>query len=462
MPDDHITYRYPAPSAFRPAPDGRSLYLAPFTEGETVDEDCLFFGRLLNPEITARCLTTLSGVVRSRFTLSPETIAAMHDPIVSAGSGTVRFEGFSGCAGIYARVDVLPEALDGEFSVRGGTTNVDFNSLMLASLGGVRQRDTVLLSVGSKDVAFGFDSGTVVERKVPLPERWLKGLTSVQAYLAGAEPFAEIGRVQALKLFQGIPRGKLKGDFYLTRRGGAPVLAPLAASGGVAIGGVNRLLLLEPLLAHADCLKIFAHPTGSATTWQLYFGNVRFSFSLSREPYRGFSGEGAGLDDLVRAPAPEAIDALDSLCLANQTFGRDAARDCGIDWPDAATGSRSPEPGLAAMGLLGYDLDGRAYFYRKLPYSPARMLALNPRLKNALKLVADGKVEITYKPDGAIEGHVPGSGVRHTVLLEAGAARCTCAWTGKYGNTRGSCKHILAVRKLVRETDGRGPDDPVQ
>ena len=36
-----------------------------------------------------------------------------------------------------------------------------------------------------------------------------------------------------------------------------------------------------------------------STIWQLYFGPVRFSLSLSRECWRGFSGEGAALESLL-------------------------------------------------------------------------------------------------------------------------------------------------------------------
>ena len=477
---DTITYKYPAPSGVIPTPEGNALVLSSFAEDRDTDEEQLFLGRLLHPLATARCLTTLAAVVHSRFTLSPETIAAIHDPIISAGNGNIRFEGFSGCAGVYARVDLLPGALDGVFT-GGGTTNVDFNSPMLAALGGVRQKDTVLLSVGQKEVAFGFDGGTVVERKVPLPQRWLKGLTSVQHYLAGAEPLADLNRLQAARLFQRVPRAKTKSDFYLERRGRDIAFSPARSAAAVAIGGVERLRLLEPLIPHADRVRVFAHPSGSSTTWQLYFGPVCFSCSLSREPYRGYSGEGAGLDALLgELPAwlPDAAARCDAPGLANRLFspaeladgmadelarGRPglAADEGAMKRPDAETAATLAEC-LAAMGLLGYDLDARAYFYRKLPYKAERVLSLNPRLKNALRLVEKGQVELLERTDRKTSCHVQGSGVWHTVVLEGEGARCTCAWMGKYGGSRGPCKHILAVKKWLSLEDGRAPGTPLQ
>ena len=79
----------------------------------------------------------------------------------------------------------------------------------------------------------------------------------------------------------------------------------------VCIGGVHRLRLLEPLLPFADELRVFVHPTMQSTIWQLYFGPVRFSLSLSRECWRGFSGEGAALDALLEDVPEKWIEAMD-------------------------------------------------------------------------------------------------------------------------------------------------------
>src|SRR5213083_1784734 len=48
------------------------------------------------------------------------------DPVVTAGNDRLRFEAFSGCCGVYARLDVLPPGLDGQI-LGHGTTNVDVN-----------------------------------------------------------------------------------------------------------------------------------------------------------------------------------------------------------------------------------------------------------------------------------------------------------------------------------------------
>ena len=168
---DTITYHYTNPSAFLKGQSQEELFLAKFSEIEKKEAPCFFWGKLENPFMVARCLITLSNVVQSSFNLSPFELAKLKDPIVTAGNERIRFEGFSHCAGVYARVDILPGGHDGEFP-ENGTTNVDFNQSMISALSGIKKSEKVLLSVGKKEVAITHGSNKVVERKVPLPVKW--------------------------------------------------------------------------------------------------------------------------------------------------------------------------------------------------------------------------------------------------------------------------------------------------
>ena len=117
--------------------------------------------------------------------------------------------------------------------------------------------------------------------------------------------------MQALQLFQTIPAGVPKTDYYLVQRGGRPQFTPVKSGDAICIGGLQRLKLLSPLVPFADELKVFAHPAMQSTTWQLYFGPLRFSLSLSRDSWRGFSGEGAALEDLLEDIPQHWIDLTD-------------------------------------------------------------------------------------------------------------------------------------------------------
>lgn len=442
-----ITYQYRDPSSLLRSENGDELFLSKYSEVQKKEAPCFFWGKLENPLITARCLITLSNVVQSSFSLSPFEMAKLKDPIVTAGHEKIRFEGFSHCAGIYARVDLLPGGYDGEFP-ENGTTNVDFNQPMISSLSRVARNETVQLSIGKKEVAISRSGEKIIERKVPLPEKWIRGLTTVQLYLAEAEKIFSFTRVQALQLFQSIPAGKPKGDYYLVVRGNKPQFSPVKSVNAICVGGVHRLRLIEPLLAYADELRVFPHPQMQSTTWQLYFGNVRFSLSLSRDSWRGFSGEGAALESLIEDVPDAWIDAVDKYSYANQAFNPVLlAAEEGLDLQkmDNITGR------LSAMGLLGYDLDENHFFYRRLPFKLSRILSLNPRMKDAEKLLAEGKAEILLREDNRVEARVAGSGVFHTVILEGDQERCTCTWFSRHQGERGLCKHVLAVKKKLAQ-----------
>jgi hypothetical protein len=142
---DTISYQYAAPSTLQRSADQDELFLAKYSEIEKREAPCFFWGKLTQPYMTARCLIALSNVVQSSFNLTPAQLTMLKDPIVTAGNNRLRFEGFSNCAGVYARVDVLPDGHDGEF-LENGTTNVDFNPGMISALGGIGRQENVVMS----------------------------------------------------------------------------------------------------------------------------------------------------------------------------------------------------------------------------------------------------------------------------------------------------------------------------
>jgi hypothetical protein len=444
---ESITYSYKTPSGLLRSGDDETLFLAKYSEIEKKDAPCFFWGRLTDPHTTARCLITLSNVVKSSFSMTAADFVNMKDPIVTAGNEKIRFEGFSQCAGVYARVDVLSDGLDGEFP-ENGTTNVDFNQPMISALSRIHRSEKMVLSVGQKDVTLHNDGGKIIERKVPLPVKWIKGLASVQVFLSQTEKSLSFNRVQALQLFQSLPTGAPRADYYLIVRGNKPQFSTVKSPGSVCVGGVHRLKLIEPLVALAQELRIFPHPDEQSTCFQLYFGSLRFSLTMSRDAWRGFSGEGAALESLVDHVPEEWIEAMDKYSYANQAFNPVLlAMNEGIEINKVENIAAR----LSSMGLLGFDLDENHFFYRRLPFKLSRILSLNPRLKEAERLLAEDKVEVVSSGGGRIEARVAGTGVFHTVILDGEKERCTCTWFSRNQGDRGLCKHVLAVKmKLNR------------
>lgn len=443
-----LSYLYPAPSTLLREAGEETLLLSQYNGVEVQDVPCFFWGAVKNPLVASRCLLTLSQVVASSFYLSPSALARLRDPIVTAGKGCLRFEGFSQCAGVYARVDVLPDGLDGEFLAEG-TTNVDFNEGMLRALSSFLPDDRLIMHVGARDVGLYGNGHSVIEKKVPLPDKWVRGLTTVPLYQAKAVCLCSIGRVDLLRLFHSLPRGRSNTGLFLTTYTPRPVFTPVERAGAVSVGGARRLHLLDPLLPYADCLRVFSHPSGQATVWQLYFKDgVRFSLSLSKECSRGFSGEGAALADLVGDVPEEWLNGMNNYCSSNGWFNADLFA---VSHNLPASVMPQLTARLASMGLLGFDLDEGSYFYRRLPFNIGHIGKSNPRLVNAQRLIDGRRIEVLSQTKDRVEARVTGdSHTAYSVVLTPGQCRCTCRWMGRNAGERGECKHILATKILTK------------
>jgi hypothetical protein len=438
-----LEYNYKGVSTYSKTKGINNLVLAHQTEIEEVNNiPCFFWGSLTDPYVTAKCWSTIAKVVRSSFGPIPPSL---RDPIVSAGSERLRFEGFSSCNGVYVRLDMKPEAIDGEF-IANGTTNVDFNDPMLNALNAIQKNEKVTLAVGQQDVQVITSKAKVVEKKVTLPMRWIKGLTSVQLYLAEMDLKFELNKIQTIQLFQSLPKGNVKGDFFITKRAGKFTFSTLATPGSVRIGGVQRLRLLEGILAIVE--KIFIYESDDKQTCAIVceFGKMQLLMAFSPDSYRGFSGEGNVLETMTENLPIEWVYGLNSLLKSNEMFDPtmlSIENDIDFGTMDNLTSN------LSSMGLLGYDLSEKAHFYRRLPFKTERILSLNPRLKNAKKLIDNEEVEITERRADYIEAKVKGSGVVHKVIIDNTSQKCTCDWFTAYQGKRGICKHILAVKMII-------------
>jgi hypothetical protein len=438
-----LQYNYQGISTYSKNKGINNLVLAHQTEIEEVNNiPCFFWGSLTDPYITAKCWSTIAKVVRSSFGPIPPSL---RDPIVSAGAERLRFEGFSSCNGVYVRLDMKPESIDGEF-IANGTTNVDFNDPMLNALNAIQKNEKVTLAVGQKEMQVITTKTKVVEKKVTLPTRWIKGLTSVQLYLADMDMKFELNKIQTIQLFQSLPKGNIKGEFYITKRAGKFMFSTLETQDSVRIGGIHRLRLLEGVLAIVD--KIYFHESSDKETCAVVceFGKMQLLMAFSPDAYRGFSGEGKALDSMTENVPIEWVYGLNSLLKSNETFDPtmlSIENDIDFGTMENLTAS------LSSMGLLGYDISERNHFYRRLPFKTERIFSLNPRLKNAKKLLDNDDVEIIAQHANYVEAKVKGSGVTHKVIIDGENQRCTCDWFTNYQGKRGICKHILGVKMMV-------------
>ncbi|WP_432672696.1 SWIM zinc finger family protein [Flavobacterium sp. SM2513] len=440
-----LLYNYQGVSTLNKTKGINNLVMAHQTEIAEVNSiPCFFWGSLTDPFVTAKCWSTIAKVVRSSFGPIPPSL---RDPIVTAGSERMRFEGFSSCNGVYVRLDMKPESIDGEF-IASGTTNVDFNEPMLNALNAIQKNEKVTLAVGQNEMQVITTKAKVVEKKVTLPPRWIKGLTSVQLYLADMEQKFELNKMQTIQLFQNLPKGNVKGAFYITKRVGKFMFSTLQTADSVRIGGIHRLRLLEGILALVDKMQIYESSDKETCAIVCEFGKMQLLMAFSPDAYRGFSGEGKVLENMTENVPMEWVYGLNSLLKANESFDPtmlSIENDIDFGTMDHLTSS------LSSMGLLGFDLENRSHFYRRLPFKTERILSLNPRLKNAQKLIQNDEIQIITQKEHYIEASVKGTGVNHRVIIDGEKHHCTCNWFTNYQGKRGICKHVLGVKILLEK-----------
>ncbi|RYD63175.1 MAG: SWIM zinc finger family protein, partial [Verrucomicrobiaceae bacterium] len=325
-------------------------------------------------------------------------ILAERDPVVTCGGGMLRFEGFSACCSTYCRVDLDPDAYDG-VTVGQGTTNVDFNAPVRAALAQIRDHECVGIAVGTDEVALLRGSDQIIERKVQLPIRWLKGFTEVQAYQAKMERRVVFGRVEAIRFFRSLPRTAMaKTAYWIVPSSGGVRVSQCATREGIRIAGVERLRILEELVPYAEQV-IIAADNGEASEWTLCFGPLRFTLAITAEVWRGFSGEGQTLVDLAGGACAQTTDLVRGL-LKWQAELR--AEEFAANFDLSAEAVRQSISVLGSRGLVGFDRSSAAYFHRELPFDLALVEEFHPRIKSARRIIESGGIRILRRVGGGL------------------------------------------------------------
>ncbi|MGI5406701.1 SWIM zinc finger family protein [Streptomyces chartreusis] len=451
---------YRRPSVLESAA-GRQLLGLETSRGATPmgvkDHPQFFAGFLTSPQVASAALLAVADVAAARY--YQQQLRASLDPVVTGNGDRLRFESFSGCCGVYARLDVLEPGLDGG-EVGHGTTNVDVNNPLREALSRIGSDDPLHLRVGPEELAVTTMDGPVVEKRVPLPDRWLRGFAEAQVIAAGFDLRAELRAADAVRFLRALPRGGARaastGPRWVVPSGNTLRPTTRAVPGAVCLPGPERLIALQRVLRHATALRVYgpAVTGGAAATasaWEVVLPGMRLTLTLSPDSSRGFSGEGGVLDALATDEAAEDAELI-SVLLAWEPR---------VDVADLASASGlTPERVRAALirlgtsGRVGYDTAEAAYFHRELPYDAERVERHNPRLRSARALVAAGAVAL----DGALGTVTAEDGHVHRVRDEAGVLSCSCLWWAKYRGGRGPCKHALAVR-MVRRGDAAAEQD---
>ncbi|MCY0917402.1 MULTISPECIES: SWIM zinc finger family protein [unclassified Streptomyces] len=453
------TFAYARPSSLTSAAAGQALNLETAGGLTPTGADAhpqFFSGFLSAPQAAARALLAVADVASARY--YQRTLRASLDPVVTGNGDRLRFESFSGCCGVYARLDVLPDGLRGA-DTGHGTTNVDVNNPLREALSRLAGDDPLHLRVGPDELAVTTLDGPVVEKKVPLPDRWLRGFAEAQAVTTGFDLRAELTAAETARFLRSLPRtaaggGAASAALWVVPAGRTlrPTTRPVP--GAVCLPGPERLAAFQRVLRYATALRVYgpaadgANPTASA--WEVGLPGMRLTLTLSPQAARGFSGEGGVLEALATDAAAEDAELISVLLAWEPRIDpADLAEQSGL--PVARV--RAALTRLGTAGRVGYDIAEAAYFHRELPYDARRAERHNPRLVAARALLEEGAV--TLERAGIA---VVASGERRYQVRESGGAlSCTCQWWADYRGRRGPCKHALATRMALRAVTSTTP-----
>lgn len=428
-----------------------ALALAPALTPKGLEQHPLFFsGRLKKPLILARGLLFLADIAATRYFQYQPVV--LRDPVLSAQGDRLRAECFSACNGVYARMDFLQDSLDGEIAY--GTTNVDIGTELRKSLMQIGQEDALHLQIGDDGLrgfhtprrkdSFSGLTKLLQERPVEMPDRWVRALGNCVEIHKNMQRVFEVQGFLAKQFIASLPAatGKEQAGWLTYSRTGIK-LSRVKNKDSVFISGLHRLSALKRIMGDVEAIFFYAPKDGEKgpLLLEVKLPGAKLVLSLTAQSHRAYSGEGALLEHLARTEILENADCVASLLQFESKI------DCGYLARSLKLSNLELESALSVLavsGKLGYDVEDASYFHRELPHDKDRILKDNPRLIGAGKLleaVSEEESGVWMVRSGDLEYRVH---YRSGENLDF--ARCTCTWYLKHQNSRGPCKHILAVK----------------
>lgn len=445
-----------------------------------------FRGRVREPLLLRQLLLALSDIISSDLvTDHDDAWRRTLDPVITVHHDQIFFEAFSNDQSSYARLSAPLDAFDIAGEVRFGTTNIDFNSGLRSALLEMRSSRDTELRVGGGGLGVATTAGSVrsehFERKVDVPDAWVKGFLQVQGALAMPLFTFDVHPVDlltAIAFFSehrppSLPHG-MRFEFQadstvrlvlepwertFTMRG--THYAGYART--VRLWGRKRLELLRDVLPFADRVKVGVLGRGLPHLYVCHCGPYRFTLVLSGWTHNDWSKDVAF--DLM-APRIGADDLAVSRVYAY--LGEHLAAT-----PAQVAADTQMPPGDIEQILFQLCRAGRAmaepasgrYRLRELfaeTFDVDQLTAPDPRIAAGRRLLDAGRVTLDTifprdqhpegKPETRANAQVQDDGMVYHVIVSVDDdgrlrfGRCGCPFFQANIMARGPCQHIMAAR----------------
>ncbi len=427
------------------------------------------------------------------------------DPVITVHPDRLFFEAFSQDQSVYACLVVDAEVFEPEGEIVTGTTNIDFTAWLWGALGEMRTSRRTTFRVGSEGMEVATaGAGGRFEKKVDLPDSWVRGFLQVQAAMGmpgmrlTVEPIDLLSAIRFLRYTKARVSPRALRYAFEPGEDARLVLEPweqvvplrgaehnYTEKKTTRVWGRRRLKLIEGLLPFAESVDIYLKGRALPSFYAVKLPGMAFVLGMTGFSASGFTATG-GFDLLAEAAQSDDRHLEPAADLLREHYHRsigEVAEALGLDRPAASRVLVR----LCRQGRCMYDVETRRYRHRELfeqPLDEAKYFPPDLRRERAAHLQEQGKVavrsceaeentktrtlktpegkvtrQITYRDwrvTGAVEGHDP----VEIVVNDSDRiifGRCRCPFFEEHLMNQGPCEHMLALYQASREARADRP-----
>jgi predicted ArsR family transcriptional regulator len=342
--------------------------------------------------------------------------AAILDPVITVHPDRVFFEAFSQDQSVYGALIVDPNLFETMGEVITGTTNIDFSAWLWGALGEMRTSRSTTFRIGPEGFEVKTSSaGGRFEKKVDLPESWVRGFLQVQAAMGLPGTRVNVKPIDLLAALRMLRHTKAKVSPRGLRYEFEPgqdvklVLEPwehtVTFEGAThnytehkttRVWGRRRLKLIEGLLPFADGVDIYLKGRALPSFYAVKLPGMTFLLGLTGWSASGFTGTG-GFDLLATGAAEDEPKLPAAVELLKKSFhvSIDQLADAlGVD----KTAASRILVRLCRQGRAMFDVEARNYRHRELFETPADEATYFPpdlRQERAHAILEKGDAKVT-------------------------------------------------------------------
>jgi hypothetical protein len=399
------------------------------------------------------------------------------DPVISVHQDAVIFEAFSLDESVYGRVSVPSQKLETRGKTEYGTTNIDFSQTLADELYRVRSYRPANLKVSYEKVEMATDLGSSLEKKIDLPETWVRGFLQVQSASSLEGVHFDLHSETVAEALAILDRKKEKigpRSIRFIFEKGKPVILSIDPwniictdrevyegdfEGEIRIWGRRRMKVLKELLPLSDRIQVKLLGSGMPSYWSVSVDGHRFDIGLSGWTSNDWAAQAnfdllastgqnsesnvhlaeriikekmvltpTQLSQLISCSASEATTALQTLCKNGQTM---------------------------------YDYIKGEYRWRQLIQQEITLQNPEEEERNqyAISLLKDNRVRLIGKSEeGANYLTVEGKHVFEPTLYldkdgKVSKASCTCSHYKRNELRKGPCAHLVAAVLYLKNND---------